>query len=204
MFEIPQEIAEQIGDFDKKVLEYIQALEAHRFIVGAPAPTPAHPIMEHCVKRVQHPVPAAHQPMREHTVKTEDGELVTTMKPEGEPVHFMSSTSPDEFVSDYKIIPYTLEDRKKKLDDMIAATVNAAVDAILPPRKRAYVNMLLGEASGVEEKDRTPEQQAALLDHEAREKQFKALHLWSAKQVHDIEDLTEQNIDHWKPEPLPT
>lgn len=201
--EIPLSEANTLGDFPKAVADYIKALEAHRFTEGVPAPT-AHPLVERAVLRVQHPVEAVHQPV--HTYTDEAGEEVT--EPVGEPVRFVSSTQPDDFVPNYVLIddtppPPSLDERKAELASNWARQAENIVNEVSPPLKRGLWALQRADAGKVPEELRTPEQKAAIAQADARSAKVHAVQRHLAQLHSDIHDLTAETIDAWKPAPFP-
>lgn len=196
-FEILLSQAKAIApDFGAAVANYIAALEAHRNTVGEPAPSAGHPFIEAAVLRVQHPTEGVHQPL------DEAGE------PVGEPVKFVSSEQPDDFVPNYVIIDDTppaptLDERKAKLAHAAGVTAQARVDAMDPPLKRKLVGMTLARIAQVDEDKRTDADKAALAHSADVQVRTEAIYFHLAEMEAEIHDLTEATIEGWEPTSFP-
>lgn len=195
--------ANTLGDFPKAVADYIAALELHRTQEGTPAPT-AHPLVENAVRRVQYLVEAVHQPTR--TYVGPDGEDVT--EPVGEPVRFMSSTQPDDFVPNYVLVddtppPPSLDERKAELARCMAVSVGAMIDRISPPLRRRLFNMTVARVYRVPEESRTAADKAVLAQADDSNARVEAVEFHLAQMEAQIHDLTADTIDAWKPAPFP-
>lgn len=195
-----------IEDFAAAVADHVSDMEAHRFTIGAPAPT-AHPLVERAVMRVQYPVAAVHRPHREYEIEHE-GKTVQVREPDGKPVHFTSSAKPDDFAPNYVLIddtppPLTLEQRKDRLEHECKCQAALAFDRASPRRKRGYMELKVSDAHSVPEEDRTSEHKAALAHHAEVNKKIAAVNEHLARLLNDIEDLTEDSINTWEPAPFP-
>lgn len=161
-------------DFEGAVDAHIAALEAHRFTEGEAAPAPPHPLVEAAIGRKQYPV---------------------------------EDRRPDDFVRAYEVIddtppPPTLEERKQALANEAMQGAAKARAVITPPLKANHWSHQLADALAVDEKKRTPEQHAAVLEHGERQKRLDAVHRHLAKLCSDIHDLDETTIETWKPDPF--
>lgn len=208
-FEILLSQAKAIApDFGAAVANYIAALEAHRNTVDEPAPSAGHPFIEAAVLRVQHPTEGVHQPMREVWMEDEHGEKVMATEPDGEPVKFVSSEQPDDFVPNYVIIDDTppaptLDERKAKLAHAAGVTAQARVDAMDPPLKRKLVGMTLARIHQVDEEKRTDADKAALAHSADVQVRTEAIYFHLAEMEAQIHDLTEATVEGWEPAPFP-
>lgn len=97
----------------------------------------------------------------------------------------------------------TLEDKKAMLANVLTAQATKLQEAIMPARKNALATIKVMELLVVKEEDRTPEQQTFLEQHAAKQQAAQVIFAHMAKMHDAIEDLTEDNIDDWKPETFP-
>lgn len=208
-FEILLSQAKAIApDFGAAVANYIAALEAHRSTVGEPAPSAGHPFIEAAVLRVQHPTEGVHQPMRKVWVEDEHGEKIMATEPDGEPVKFVSSEKPDDFVPNFVIIDDTppgptLDERKAVLAQAAHAAAMARVDALDPPLKRRLAQMTVARIMRIDEADRTDADKATLAHFGDNGVRTEAIFFHLAELEAQIHDLTEATIEGWEPAPFP-
>lgn len=204
-------------DFEDEVKKYAAALEAHRTAVGEPAPSVIHPWVEAAVVRKQYPVEMSHQPVITYP-NPETGELVT--EPVGEPVKFIGSEKPDDFVPEYEIVddtppPPTLDERKMALVSHVAELAHKAVHVIEPPLKRNLFAFQLTDAQravdtlhnqvrsgAITQSDfelMVAPHRSAAAKHNERTDKVQAIYRKLAQAHADIHDLTDATIDEWKP-----
>lgn len=162
-------------DFEAAVAAHIKALEEHRFTEGEPAPAVPHLLVEAAIARKQYPIEAGR---------------------------------PDDFVPAYRIIddtppPPTLEERKAALVHEALVMMHKALNDITPPLKAGLWSYQLADISKTDERQRTAEQNAFMMDHEVRQQKTEAAHRHLTQLHSDIDDLTETTIDRWTPAPFP-
>lgn len=203
--EIPlSQLGEHREAFEKDVSDFIEALKAHAHTEGAPAPT-AQALVEASVLRVRHPTEGLHQPMR--TRVTDEGETIT--EPHGDPIPFVSSEQPDDFLPNYKIVddtppPPTLDERKLKLAGALENEAHKITADLSPPLKRRFWELQYGEAVAVDVAQRSADQKATVAKYEARTVKVNAVYRHLAQMHSAIHDLTEETFDGWSPSPWPT
>lgn len=160
--------------FDDAVVKFRDAKLKHRFTTGVPAPGAPHPLVEAAVLRVP---------------------------PAG----------PDDFVLNYEVVddtpspppPPTFEEKKAALVGLVARLEREAVAIVIPPTKARLLGMELQRAHSKKPEERTTEDQGVIAAHNERMSKIEPLQFHAAKLMADIGDLTEANIDAWKPKPFP-
>lgn len=162
-------------DFEAEVAKYIKARKDHQKTVGEPAP--AAPLLV------------------EGAVKVVPG----TIKP----------PTADDYVADYEIFddtppPPTLDQRKAILAGEAAVMGQSAIDKFRPPLKVRLLDMDFNRALSIDENKRTTADKATIAMAYDRAQRIDAITYHLAKMEAQIHDLTEKNIDAWKPAPFPT
>ena len=158
------------ADFEAQVAAYIKAKKDHQKTVGEAAPTA--PALIEAAVRV---VPGSIEPPRA-----------------------------DDYVADYKIEddtppPPTLAERKQKLADAAAKAAEAAINAISPPLKRRLMQMTAQRAMAIEPAKRDADAVAAIAAANDASKRIEGIYFHLATVEAQIDDLTAETIDAWKP-----
>ena len=160
---------QDVEAFKKAVAKHIADMTAHTKTKGVPAPQAPHSLIENSVKRV--------------AVKGR----------------------PDSFVPDYEIIddspPETklsLEDRKMLLVGRLRTAELAALNKLIPERKRRLFSFQVNAARLKPEDQRTEDDKALLAKQDEIEAMYKQFQYKSAEAEAAIEDLTEATIDKWQ------
>jgi hypothetical protein len=112
-----------------------------------------------------------------------------------------SNGQPDIYVPDYEIIDDVTRDLQQKKADLanqVMMAEAAAREKVVPQGKMRLLSLKYQEASSKSLSNRTPEDQVRITQSETIRKSFERIDLLAAKALHDIEDLTEENIDQWK------
>lgn len=175
-FEIPLSKIEQFGGrekFDLAVAGHIANMQAFTKTKGKPRPMTS-ALVELALKRITYPV---------------------TMK------------KPDEYVSDYIVVddtpppppPLNLADRKSQLTATLHIAENAALENILPFRKRRLASIEVNTAFQKNEEDRTDADKEVIASYNSMQERMSAVVLMAAQAESDIEDLTDDNINSWQP-----
>jgi hypothetical protein len=186
-------------DFENEVASFVKAKQDHRSTTGEAAPSAPHRLVEDAVRRV--PGSIAEQ-------------------------------KPDDFVADYEIVddtpppaaPPTLDQRKLTMAAELGVQANAAIAAIIPPlkqrlwdREHARVLADMGKVKPQENetveawrtraievvKKNSPADHVSFTEHEDRKKKVDAIIHHVAVCESQIHDLTEVDLDNWKPKPFP-
>lgn len=168
-------------DFEKAVAEYVVARREHSQTIGEGAPRARDQLVELFVKRV---------PPNEHNNEEDfvaDFEIVDDMQ---------APPPPDPAV-------LTLDQKKAKLASEAQAAAIVIWDKILPPLKRRMVAADRGRIFKIAEQDRTPVDVAAMAKYEADQERGQAIELHLGLLESEIDDLTEETVDAWKPKEFP-
>lgn len=93
----------------------------------------------------------------------------------------------------------SLDEKKRDLANSVMAEATRLQDRVIPGRKRALIGLKIVEYDAIKKKNRTKDQQAFLDQQEIKQKMIQDIHVHAVTMVDIIEDLTEGNIDSWKP-----
>lgn len=161
-------------DFDQEVEALRQAKLAHRFDTnGSPSPL-GHPLLEAAIRTVK-------------------GKLIS----ENPPIH----EGPDDFVLDYEIVDDiykpTLDDKKKKLKDLLYQEQDRRLSAIIPQGKMRLFNIKAYEIRSTNFLFRTSKQRKLLKEIDQKKAMIDSIIKHSATVESDIDDLTDETIDTW-------
>lgn len=108
----------------------------------------------------------------------------------------------DDFNVAYEIVDNeTIEEKKLKLSHFVGNKAIELQRTIMPPRKRAMANIELAELLIL--KSPSPDQLARTQELQSKNKAIIAVARHLAEMESQIEDLTEKNVDKWKPAPFP-
>lgn len=102
----------------------------------------------------------------------------------------------------YELVGPSLEVRKQRLCAAVDLMERSGIADVTPDRKRRWFNFRIADIASKDDDAVTHEDASFLDDQQARAKREMAVRRWAAKQHHDIDDLTEETIDAWKPEPF--
>lgn len=98
--------------------------------------------------------------------------------------------------------PLTLEEKKTKLSQVLIVEASQLQEKIFPARKRSLAAIENSKIFAIEEKDRTDVQKKSINDYQKKVLQLEKINHHYAEMEASIEDLTEANIDGWKPAPF--
>lgn len=113
----------------------------------------------------------------------------------------------NDFNIEFEIIDDTpkpsLSEKKSMIARQVMDEASKRQEKILPARKSPLIAIKIAELSSLPEEERTPDQKVFLGQHAAKARVISAIHLHCATLLSGIEDLTEDNIDAWKPMDFP-
>lgn len=117
--------------------------------------------------------------------------------------------APSDFIADYEIVddsplPPTLEQKKDALEHAVSGMAMRARAEIIPPRKLKTYEFKYGDIYAKVPKDRTPEDKQFLEEYSKKTAASYAIDRHIADLHSEIEDLTAETIDTWKPAPFPS
>ncbi len=163
--------------FEENVEAYRQALLAHRFTVGVPAPIPASALVERAVKRVQYPVKQ----------KKADDFVI-------------------DYVIEEDPLPSFQERKDTIFNDVLVAEAAMRKSLLPPPGKMRLQQIKINDvlvakhraAQGKAPDPTSPEDEKLLNDQKELAVRLDELNRDVAQALSDVEDLTEQTIDGWQ------
>lgn len=165
-------------NFAQLVSDHRLALEKHRFTVNVPAPRPAGelaPVIEACVRRVQHPIKA-----KKPDDYVEDYVIVDDTPPPPPPL--------------------TLVERKERLRQQVRTLESEAHDRLLSPGRRQLNAVKMTQIQGlVSERPITKDEEEFLKAEQARSRLHTDISMRAAEMMVEIDDLTEDTVDQWAP-----
>jgi hypothetical protein len=109
----------------------------------------------------------------------------------------------DDYVADYVIVEPSLDEQKRDLTAEVNKQQQAALAKVMSPAKRGLLEFSFVDLGSKQKDQLTPADKVLLAKHNLILTHGDAVARHGAKLQDQIEDLTEDTIKTWKPEPFP-
>ncbi len=183
MFQVPKSRVAGI-DFGRTIASHLDALEKWRQHMANVARDPS--------TYQPYPAPIA-PPMVAQALREErDGDGVLSYVPDY------------ELVDDGPTPQQTLQSKKNHLFGTVFHMEQVAAATVFPPSRRRHIEFLVSDASAKKPEDRSAEEKALIQKYEETTAKLVQVSRHGAMLNNQIEDLTEETVETWKPADFPT
>jgi hypothetical protein len=188
---VKKSLAVRFGDFATRVQVYRSELEGHYAHMLRVEADKTNPNVKDEDRHQPYPAPQAHPEIDKAVRRDEkaDGSV--------------------EFVADFEIhddspsAAAVTAARKREIIAEITRAENEAIDAVVPFGKRRHLAFERDRITAVAEEDRPKADAELLASIEELDRRILEIQRAGAKAMHDVEDLTADNVDSWAMPELP-